>query len=105
MRKELVVALMAVSMSAVAASNWHDVSRSSTLHRSNIYCTSQKYLEEMGQYALDQDGQGATMMTIEGKCTVVQSTMHVRVFQETDDFANFIAPSGKAFYTLKGFLK
>lgn len=88
-----------------AAFGWHDVSKTSTVPADAVYCTSQSNLEDFAGYAMDGDGAGANRMVSQGKCTVAQSNIRVSVFQENDDFANFIAPSGKAFYTLKGYLK
>lgn len=96
------IGLLSVSSSAFA---WQDVSKTATLPSGAVYCTSQGNLEDFAAFALDGDEAGATRLVSQGKCTVLRSNMSVAVFQENDDFANFLSPSGKALYTLKGYLR
>lgn len=101
LRKTLVLAgLMVLSGSALA---WKDVEYRATLKKDYIYCTSQGRLDEFGEFAQDGDEAGANRMISEGKCRM-SSGMKIQVFQENDYAVTFLAPSGKAFYTLKGWL-
>lgn len=103
MRKQvLAVVSMLISTGALA---WQDVEYSATLPRGAVYCTSQGNLEEFAAYAQDGDDGSADRLVDQGKCTITQRPLQANVFQESDVFACFLAPSGKAFYTLKGFLQ
>jgi hypothetical protein len=90
---------------STAAFGWYDVAKTATIPAGAVYCTSQSNLEAFAGYALDGDSSGADRMVDQGKCILAQRSISVSVFQENSDFANFISPSGKAFYTLKGYLK
>ncbi len=103
LKRTLAVASMLISTGALA--EWEDVEYSATLPRGAVYCTSQGNLEEFAEYAQDGDDGSADRLVEEGKCTITQRSMKANVFQESDVFACFLAPSGKAFYTLKGFLE
>ncbi|PKM30149.1 MAG: hypothetical protein CVV07_06905 [Gammaproteobacteria bacterium HGW-Gammaproteobacteria-11] len=87
------------------AFGWQDVSKSAIVPAGGVYCTSIGNLDDFGGYALDGDQRGATRMVNEGKCAIASRNIRVSVFQENADYANFIAPSGNAFYTLKGYLQ
>lgn len=83
---------------------WRDVGCTATLPRGAVYCTSQGNLDEFDGYAQDGDEGSADRMVEQGKCTITQRALQANDFQESDIFACFLAPSGKAFYILKGFL-
>lgn len=104
MRKwTMVVSSMLISTTVLA--EWKDVGYMATLPKGAVYCTSQGNMEEFGGYAQDGDEVGADRMVEKGKCIITQRALKANVFQESEIFACFLAPSGKAFYTLKGFLK
>lgn len=101
LKKTIALVLMCSSTAAFA---WKDVSYSAKLPANAVYCTSQSNLDEFAGYAQDGDGQGANRMVDAGDCRL-SSGMTVNVFQENDYAVTFLSPSGKAFYTLTGYLK
>lgn len=106
MIKKFVVSSLAVAglvISGAANAQWKDVEYNAFLKKDYIYCTSQGNLDEFGGFAQDGDNAGANRMIENGKCRV-SSGMKIQVFQENDYAVTFLAPSGKAFYTLKGWL-
>lgn len=96
------VALFICSTSAFA--QWQDVNYSAVVKKDYIYCDSQGKLDDFGAFAQDGDEDGANKMVSDGKCHVSKG-LKVSVFQENEYAVCFLAPSGKAFYTYKAFIK
>lgn len=98
------IGMLLVACCSTAMAEWRDVNYTATLPADYIYCTSGGNLDDFGAYAQDGDEAGANRMVSEGKCRI-SSGMTVNVFQEDERDVTFLAPSGKAFYTFKGFLQ
>jgi hypothetical protein len=97
------IALLAISVSASA--QWEDVSYNASLPEDSVYCKGQGALNDMMDFVQDGDNDSAMKLISGGACHV-SSGMAVQVFQEdSDTFVSFLSPSGKAFHTLKAYLK
>ena len=100
-----VAALLGISSSAFA--EWNDVNYSASLPADAVYCDGLGSFEEFTSFVQDGDNAGAMRMIASGDCAMTSKAMNVQVFQEesVQEFVTFLSPSGKAFYTLKGYLK
>lgn len=105
MRKVLALAVIMASTGAQA--KWEDVEYAGSLPAEAVYCDGQGELDDFTAFVQDQDMQGAMAMIQSGDCAMTSSTMKIQVFQEeaAREYITFLAPSGKAFYTLKGYLQ
>lgn len=108
MRNMIVVAGLVAGLAAGnAQAEWVDVSYTATLPKESVYCVGQKNLRNFIGYVQDQDQRSAMRMISTGDCRLTDGPLKVGVFQEekVDELVTFMTPSGKAFYTLKGYLK
>lgn len=105
MRKTLALAVIVASTSAHAA--WKDVAYTATLPAEAVYCEGLGNMEDFTAFVADQDTQGAMRMIAAGDCAMTTKAMKIQVFQEEpeEEFISFLSPSGKAFYSLKGYVK
>lgn len=104
MRNVFALAVMVASTAAHA--DWKDVAYTATLPAEAVYCDGLGNLEDFTGYVADQDTQGAMRMIAAGDCAMTSNNMKIQVFQEetVEEFITFLSPSGKAFYTLKGYV-
>ncbi|USR38359.1 hypothetical protein L1F06_017005 [Ectopseudomonas hydrolytica] len=108
MRNMIVVAGLVAGLAAGSAqAEWVDVSYTATLPNEAVYCEGQKNLRSFIGYVQDQDERGAMRMISTGDCRMTNGPLKISVFQEEkdDELITFLTPSGKAFYTLKGYVK
>jgi hypothetical protein len=90
---------------AKASAQWEDVSYNASLPGDSVYCKGQGALNDMTGFVQDGDNISAMKLISDGDCHI-SGGMRVRVFQEKGDaFVSFLSPSGKAFTTLKAYLK
>ena len=100
----LITALALLLCSSSVFAQWSDVSYAAVVKKDYIYCDSQGKLDDFGAFAQDGDEDGANKMISDGKCHISKG-LKISVFQENEYAVCFLAPSGKAFYTYKAFIK
>lgn len=102
-KKVIIVSVVAFSSGAYA--EWKDVAYTAHLPNEAIYCDGLGNLRDFVGHVQDQNVQGAMQMVADGDCRMTSGRMEIQVIQEesVDEVISFIAPSGKGFYTLKGY--
>lgn len=105
--KRIIMAAVLLGITTGAQAEWKDVEYSASLPANAVYCDGLGTFKDFVAFIQDGDEAGASRMIDSGDCAATSKVMQIHVFQEdgSQGAITFLSPSGKAFYTLKGYLQ